>query len=235
MPQTSTAKPYRKVPITDCGDLLISIPDEIPCFDPHPYQVLGADYGDRSPFMLRSSIVTRLQSAQEHLQSQRPDLSLKIFDALRPIAVQQFMVDYTFTQLCQDRQLDPVNLTPQQHQDCLEEVLTLWAIPSHDAATPPPHSTGAAVDLTLFNLETGEDVDMGSPIDEMSERSHPLHFHSASDGTRYAQNRDILHKAMTTAGFLRHPQEWWHFSYGDQIWAWLSQADKAIYGGVDYL
>ncbi|WP_271255300.1 M15 family metallopeptidase [Pseudanabaena sp. Chao 1811] len=37
---------------------------------------------------------------------------------------------------------------------------------------------------------------------------------------------------MTHSGFVRHPHEWWHFSYGDQIWAWICNEKLAIYGGV---
>ncbi|MFZ9739796.1 MAG: M15 family metallopeptidase, partial [Prochlorotrichaceae cyanobacterium] len=50
-----------------------------------------------------------------------------------------------------------------------------------------------------------------------------------------------LRQVMTTAGFANHPKEWWHFSYGDQLWAWLREQDAdlknesrtvACYGGV---
>ena len=37
---------------------------------------------------------------------------------------------------------------------------------------------------------------------------------------------------MGTAGFVQHPNEWWHFSHGDQMWAWQADADQAIYAGV---
>ncbi|WP_413325826.1 M15 family metallopeptidase [Synechococcus sp. MIT S9503] len=37
---------------------------------------------------------------------------------------------------------------------------------------------------------------------------------------------------MTEAGFARHPNEWWHFSHGDQLWAWQRKMDEAIYASV---
>ena len=58
---------------------------------------------------------------------------------------------------------------------------------------------------------------------------------------KYHKNRQILWQVMTKAGFRRHPQEWWHFSYGDQLWAWLenqSNLEKntiAIYGNANVM
>ena len=37
---------------------------------------------------------------------------------------------------------------------------------------------------------------------------------------------------MIKFGFVQHPNEWWHFSYGDQLWSWLSKQGNAIYGAA---
>ena len=37
---------------------------------------------------------------------------------------------------------------------------------------------------------------------------------------------------MRSAGFVRHPNEWWHFSHGDQLWAWSVKAEQALYASV---
>lgn len=37
---------------------------------------------------------------------------------------------------------------------------------------------------------------------------------------------------MNQAGFVQHPNEWWHFSYGDQLWCWISNQNNAIYGAA---
>ena len=37
---------------------------------------------------------------------------------------------------------------------------------------------------------------------------------------------------MEQAGFVQHPNEWWHFSYGDQLWSWLNKKGNAIYGAA---
>ena len=215
-------KPYQQVPILECGEALIAIPDEFSRVSPHPYEKLGAPYGDRSPFYLRQGVVDRLLIAQQTLQQNHPNWQIQIFDAYRPVAVQQFMVDYTFLQVAQAQNLAPESLSDQQRQDILQQVYQFWAAPSLDSAMPPPHSTGAAIDITLID-ETGNAIDMGSPIDEMSERSSPNHFAKSSN---FYQRRQVLNQVMTTAGFKRHWNEWWHFSYGDQIWAWLMRQEN---------
>ena len=215
-------KPYQQVPILECGEALIAIPAEFSRVSPHPYEKLGAPYGDRSPFYLRQGVVDRLLIAQQTLQRDYPNWRIQIFDAYRPVAVQQFMVDYTFLQVAQSQDLAPESLTEAQRQDLLQQVYQFWAVPNLDPSLPPPHSTGAAIDVTLID-EAGTAIDMGSAIDEISERSFPNHFAKGSD---FCQRRQTLNQAMTTAGFKRHWNEWWHFSYGDQIWAWLMRQEN---------
>jgi D-alanyl-D-alanine dipeptidase len=128
------------------------------------------------------------------------------------------MVDYSFREALASRGLTAAQLSPQQLEEVWEAVYEIWAVPSLDMNTPPPHSTGAAVDITLVN-DIGEIVDMGSPIDEMSERSHPDYYINSHQG--YHAHRQLLHNVMLQAGFQRNPREWWHFSFGDQMWAWL--------------
>ena len=98
---------------------------------------------------------------------------------------------------------------------------------------PPPHSTGAAIDVTLFDADLLE-MNMGSPIDEISDRSLPNYFANSIDNQdiRFHSDRQLLNKVMTHSGFQRHPNEWLHFSCGDQLWAWISKKKIAIYGGV---
>jgi D-alanyl-D-alanine dipeptidase len=236
-------RPYYQVPIVDCGEPLVEIPLELFAVEfPHPYEKLGAPYGDHSPYFLRQGVVNSLIEAQNYLQILHPNWRVQIFDAYRPVAVQQFMVDYTFVQAMQMKGLSKAEISETQRQAIWEEVYKMWAEPSLDEKTPPPHSTGAAVDLTLVD-DTGKVVNMGSPIDELSERSHPEYFAAHSDikSQEYHANRQLLWTVMEKAGFKRHPREWWHFCLGDQMWAWLSNRTKpelhfvARYGRVQQI
>ncbi|MDD1415176.1 D-alanyl-D-alanine dipeptidase [Dolichospermum sp. ST_con] len=212
-------RPYHQIPIIECSEPLVKIPLELFAVEsPHPYQKLGADYGGHSPYYLRQSVIENLIQARSYLQLLHPNWYIQIFDAYRPVAVQQFMVDYSFGEALRERGLTGKELSPQQREEVWTAVYEIWAVPSLDMKTPPPHSTGAAVDITLVN-DIGEVVDMGSPIDEMSDRSLPEYYHHSHP--EYHAHRQLLRDVMLKAGFQRNPREWWHFSFGDQMWAWL--------------
>jgi zinc D-Ala-D-Ala dipeptidase len=231
-------KPYWIIPIQDNAEPLVSLGAEhFQLASPHPYQALGASYGQYSPFCLRQSVVAALMTAQQSLQSSHSQWQLYIFDAYRPVAVQQFMVDYTFATALKERGLERSLLSPEAEASLWEEVYQLWALPSFDPTTPPPHSTGAAVDVTLYDRQTQQLVEMGSVIDELSPRSQPDYFaavmadEAVSAAERDAaasahRHRQVLYQVMREAGFQRHPGEWWHFCLGDQMWAWLSQTEE---------
>lgn len=225
-------KPYHQIAIAECGEPLVPIPlENFAVISPPPYLALGADYGGRSPYFLRRSVLEALERAQQDLQQWQPGWKIQIFDAYRPVEVQQYMVDYTFTAVLQARNLSLAALSPQQQEAIWEEVYQLWAVPSENPTTPPPHSTGAAVDVRLLDA-AGEIVDMGGEIDELSARSHPDYYANSTEprDRDYCKRRQLLKTAMVEAGFAAHPGEWWHFSLGDQMWAWLTQSPIARYG-----
>ena len=70
------------------------------------------------------------------------------------------MVDYSFGLVLQQRGLSKAQLTSTLEADCWDVVYKIWAIPSHNPDTPPPHSTGAAVDITLVD-ENNQVLSMG--------------------------------------------------------------------------
>ncbi|NJO93565.1 MAG: D-alanyl-D-alanine dipeptidase [Hydrococcus sp. RM1_1_31] len=236
-------KPYQKILIQECGEPLVAIPlEKFAVESPHPYQKLGANYQGRSPYYLRQSVLNALINAQIYLQQRYLGWQIKIFDAYRPVEVQQFMVDYTFAWVLQKQGLERENLSSGQQQKIWEQVYQIWAVPSDNPATPPPHSTGAAIDVTLVDAE-GQTLDMGGEIDELSARSHFNYYATRTDekGQAYHARRQLLDEVMTEAGFCRHYDEWWHFSLGDQMWAWLQNQENyhnfaiARYGRVSNL
>lgn len=215
----------KPLPIIDDGEPLVALEHGlISLASPHPYQALGAPYGEVSPWALRRSVAQKLLAAQVALGVQRPGWRLHVLDALRPVPVQAFMVEWTDRQLARD----------EPHLDAAARaarVRQFWAMPSEDPTTPPPHSTGAAVDVTLID-EAHRELDMGSPFDEPTPRSYPDHFAAATDdaGQRAHGHRQLLFAVLRDAGFRRHPREWWHFSFGDQAWAADTHAPAARYG-----
>ncbi|MGH2412790.1 MAG: M15 family metallopeptidase, partial [Microcystaceae cyanobacterium] len=207
---------------------------------PHPYEKLGANYRGKSPYYLRQSVLTALIQAQIYLQQQYSGWRIKIFDAYRPLEVQRFMVNYTFSLVVQKQGSIVEQLSLEQRQDIWKQVYQIWAIPSSNSATPPPHSTGAAIDITLVD-EQGKTIYMGGEIDELSPRSQPYYYANSTNKKEkeYHQKRELLNEIMEASGFRRHPGEWWHFSLGDQMWTWLSNQESpdqfviARYGRVE--
>ena len=234
------ARPWSHIAILNRDDPLLPIPQQLHCLRPHPYQHLGAPYGAAaSPFQLRSAVIKLLIEAQDQLQQRQPGWALAIFDAWRPLAVQRFMVAHSIAEECRSRGLDPLTATAAALAEVTAAVGRFWAPPSDNPATPPPHSTGAAVDLTLLDA-AGAVVDMGSAIDVIGAVSEPDHFRQRADQEpqslqrqqwlRFDQRRRLLQAVMEAAGFAQHPNEWWHFSYGDQLWAWRWGEPAALYG-----
>jgi CubicO group peptidase (beta-lactamase class C family)/D-alanyl-D-alanine dipeptidase len=74
------------------------------------------------------------------------------------------------------------------------------------------HNRGSAIDLTLFDLRTGEPVDMVGTYDEMSPRSFP-DYPGGTSQQRWL--RELLRRAMEAEGFTVYEAEWWHFDHDD--------------------
>jgi zinc D-Ala-D-Ala dipeptidase len=89
-----------------------------------------------------------------------------------------------------------------------EDKHTFVANPAHGSR----HNRGCAVDLTLYELRTGNVAEMPSAYDEMSDRARP----SYTGGTEQQRRlRDLLRTAMEAEGFAVYEVEWWHFDYKD--------------------
>ena len=84
----------------------------------------------------------------------------------------------------------------------------------------------------------GNPLDLGGEIDFIGAKSSPNFYEKDSSRMHCSKHRvfhnrrSLLFSVMEQAGFVQHPNEWWHFSYGDQLWSWLSKKDNAIYGAA---
>ena len=232
-------RPWNNIKLNECNEPLISIPKSIFRFTQHPYMSLGAPYSTGAdPWVLRRSVLKRLIRAQQYLSDINPQLQLALFDAWRPISVQKFMFNYTIQETCKSKGVDINDLSVNEGiNDVIEEVGRFWAKPSSDPLTPPPHSTGAAIDLTLADM-TCKPLDLGGEIDSIGPESSPDFYKKDSFKMPYSKHhvfhdrRSLLFSVMEKAGFVQHPNEWWHFSYGDQLWSWLTRKGNAIYGAA---
>jgi D-alanyl-D-alanine dipeptidase len=180
--------------------------------------------------LLRKGVADRLARANERLRPQ--GLHLFLFDAWRPRAVQEYFHDFWAPREISRRRPELAG------ESLVAEVERYWAPPSPSDSRPAPHATGGAVDLTVV-WSDGQPLWMGSLFDDVTALAHTDRFErvagadfSFSDEEARA-NRRLLYWVMTDAGFANHPDEWWHYSYGDQTWAALTGQKAALYGLIE--
>ena len=123
---------------------------------------------------------------------------LKIYDAYRPVrAVSHFM-----------RWADDPDDTRMQRFFYPDIPKTELVARGYIAARSS-HSRGSTVDLTLVDMQTGQDADMGGKFDDFAAHSH---FDAAGLTVRQRANRSLLRAVMTEQGFVPLAAEWWHFT-----------------------
>jgi CubicO group peptidase (beta-lactamase class C family)/D-alanyl-D-alanine dipeptidase len=120
-----------------------------------------------------------------HQRLKKQGFGLEIYDAYRPWYVTKMFWDGT---------------RPAEHEFVA------------DPEKGSKHNRGCAVDLTLYDLKTGQQVAMVSGYDEMTQRSYP-YYPGGSGQARW--HRNLLRTAMEQEGFTVYPAEWWHFDYKD--------------------
>lgn len=123
---------------------------------------------------------------------------LKIFDAYRPaMAVKQFVLWGIEDQ--------DIRMKQYFYPDLEKQELFIKGY----IAKLSSHSRGSTVDLTLLDMKTGKEVDMGSPFDFFGEISHP-DYKAITD--EQFENRMMLQNSMVRNGFIPIDCEWWHFT-----------------------
>lgn len=143
-----------------------------------------------------------------------------VFEAYRPQAVQQKQWDEISMQL---------HLEHPQIDVKSDEFYTMCTRFIADPKIGSGHQSGAAIDVSLQD-DKGALCDMGSPLNglcDAAETDYP-------DLTPKAkENRHILKNALESVGFINYPSEWWHYSFGDRLWAKLTGSKIAIFGKLD--
>jgi zinc D-Ala-D-Ala dipeptidase len=153
---------------------------------------------------LRADVAERLMRAAARLRAEH-DFGLLVWDGWRPSALQRRLWHEYRQELARASGLEGEALDARARQ--------FVSPPGGEA--PPPHTTGAAVDLTLCSL-VGEALDMGGEFDELTDRSAVAYYERddlAPVEVAYRERRRLLGRVMDEQGFGRLPSEWWHFEY----------------------
>jgi D-alanyl-D-alanine dipeptidase len=127
---------------------------------------------------------------------------LKVYDAYRPACAVKHFVLWGIED--QDIRMKPYFYPELEKQELFAKGYI---------AKQSGHSRGSTIDLTLFDMKTGKEVDMGGPFDYFGELSHP-DFKGITDA-QYS-NRMRLRSLMTRNGFVPIDCEWWHFTLKDE-------------------
>ncbi len=153
---------------------------------------VGIDmYGDLTTAFCQPDVAEKLKKAYQYLQQEDSTLTLLVFDAVRPVFVQQKMWD---TLKMPIREKTKFLSNPRNHSI---------------------HNYGAAVDISL-STKNGEELDMGTPFDFIGKLAHPREEQRLLKEGKLSQkqidNRVLLRKVMKKAGFFNIQTEWWHWN-----------------------
>lgn len=198
------------VPVRECGEPLIDIRRGGP---------LLVDLRKQSDsdafFYLREGVLERLRRAHALLPT---GLRFLVVEGYRPPELQRRYFEKYATRLRAEQ--------PGWSDEQIRSAASRFVSPPEIA----PHSAGAAVDLTLVDAD-GRELDMGTPMNATPEESAGACYTDAAGISEQARaHRAILRRALTAAGLVNYPTEWWHWSFGDRYWALVTGAASACYG-----
>lgn len=166
---------------------------------------------------IRSYIYQMLLEARAFLPE---NYYFKVYEAYRSISAQQQLWSKVVTE--QKRLHPDWDTASEEFIACCD---VFCANPYRQGSG---HQSGAAIDVTLCD-RNGKNYDMGGEIrsfDETADFDYPV-------SAEQRRNRGVLKENLTRAGFVNYPAEWWHYSFGDRLWAKLTNSPIAIFGRLN--
>lgn len=165
-------------------------------------------YGHLNKIYLQKEVAERLSLAQKALKEKDSTLSLLVYDGVRPLSVQKRMW----------KALDTIPF---------HERIKFVSNPKNGSI----HNYGCAVDLTIFDLESNEILDMGAGYDDLRKIAYPryeqAYLESGELTKEQYENRVLLRSVMRKGGFWVIQTEWWHFN------AFTREKAKELYKVVE--
>lgn len=201
-----------RIPIKECGEPMVDV-----------LTLSGRIFLDRPRFdykresLLRVGVAERLAQAAERLPA---GYSFGLVEGWRPPFIQSRMFRATWRHIAERY--------PDLSEDELRPIVETYTAPM-DESVPPPHTTGAAFDIALYH--DGEPCDMNSPFEWRDPASFAFDAEGLSDLPKF--NRSVLAGAIEGTGVTNYPSEYWHWSYGDQGWAYRGGHSEAIYAAIE--
>ncbi len=197
-----------RMSIRDNGEILVDLKKDNRLF-------FYAEMQKCQEVLLRQGAYQRLQKAIEFLPE---GCALKVCAAYRSLKDQQELWNTMYKKI---KEQNPF----WAESDIERKVRSICADPRRGFGG---HQTGGAIDVTLCDLD-GNEFDMGKYLDS------GVFSATFAEGLtqEQQQNRRLLYHTMIDAGFQNYPNEWWHYCYGDRMWAAYQLKRHAIYGLID--
>ena len=205
---------FEHIPIQECGEPLLDLEDFGFLVEPAYYK---AGLSDNSRLFARQRVIEKLLKLQEQFKG----LRFKIWDPWRSRVVQGNIYQKYWNELA------------GAHRDWDEEKLKIevgkFVTAPSNPNRIPPHSTGGAIDLTLVGPD-GVELDMGTGFDHFGPEAASDYFEAGGRDQKIRNNRRLLREAMLSQDFRADSDEWWHYDFGNQLWAAEKGRPCAIYG-----
>ena len=215
MAKISEAEPtsqLRRIPIAENGEPLVDFLSVCPrlVLD-HP------QFTYRRETLLRVTVVEMLCKANQLLPT---GYQIAILEGWRAPLIQERMYRTMWKKFSE--------MHPDWSELALKRKVNQFVAPN-DIKSPAPHTTGGALDVALWD-EDGIPLDMISPYVPNDAKGFPMKAPGLSD--RAKANRALLADTLARVGLTNYPSEYWHFSYGDQGWAYRGSHSCAVFGAI---
>jgi D-alanyl-D-alanine dipeptidase len=198
----------------------------------HPFASPDCNSGFTASSKIRHSVFVKLQGLVNQLDDLAPhfgydagQIHIKVFEGLRDLKTQETLFNNKAHEI---QQANP----SMSEEDVFAETCK-WVSPVRNNI--PVHSTGAAIDIRLWDTKNNQFIDMGSFGVIWGKNTIAPTF-SADLSTEQINNRLLLLASAAQAGLVNYTYEWWHFSHGDRYASFWQEADAgkrmAIYDAV---
>lgn len=209
---TEPVSHLKKIPIVESGEPLVDFMEAC------PHLVLDKPQFDyRRETLIREGVAQKLCQAVEQLPR---GIQMAVLEGWRAPVIQQRMYRTMWNKFQSKH--------PAWSEAALRRQTNQFVAPM-SPRVPPPHTTGGALDLVLLD-EDGNTLDMISPYAANDSKGFPMNAPGLSDVARF--NRELLASALEAVDLTNYPSEFWHYSYGDQGWAYRGSHGNAIYGSI---
>lgn len=205
---------YEHIEIKESGDPLVNLTNFDFYLEPSYY---NRGLSEESRIYIRKTIAEKLKKIQEELGKYR----FKIWDGWRSREVQHNIYMNYWKKLKYKH--------PNWEEDRLKEEVGKFVTVATDPNRIPIHCSGGSVDLTLID-SSGNELDMGTGFDHFGSEAASLFYEDDDIDDPVRTNKKLLREIMLAEDFRHDDDEWWHFDYGNQLWAAAFNKSFAIYG-----